>query len=171
MKQKASICYYMGYVYGDNRGTIKAGDSISSVFQVGPDSDKFAASTKYASEAIDGEALITGTAQKTGWAPVRPGSVNIDVDGTGATIVTDDGEGNLSDGGTIDYATGNITLATAATTDGIANYAQDLEYAPANLPRVGVELQEIVMNAKPKALKTEFSLFGAFDLENTWVLA
>ena len=142
MKQKAAICYYMGYVYGDNRGRIVAGDNISSVFQVGPDAEKFADATKYASETINGESLIAGTAQKTGWGPVRPGSVSIDVDGTGANIVTDNGDGTLSDGGTIDYAT-------------------------ANLPRVGVQLQEIVMNARPKALKTEFSLFGAFDLMQT----
>lgn len=167
MKQKAAICYYMGYVYGDNRGRITAGDTISSVFQVGPDSDKYADATKYASETINGEALLAGTDQKTGWAPVRPGSVTVDADGTGATIVTDNGDGTLSDGGTIDYATGNITLGSAATADGIINYDQDLEYAPANLPRVGVQLQEIVMNARPKALKTEFSLFGAFDLMQT----
>lgn len=167
MKQKASICYYMGYIYGDNRGRINAGDTISSVFQVGPDSEKFADSTKYASEEITGESTIAGTSIKTAWAPVRPGTVSIDLDGTGTTIVTDNGDGTLSDGGTIDYSTGNITLTAATTIDGIVNYSQDLEFAPASLPRVGAQLQEIVMNAKPKALKTEFSLFGAFDLMQT----
>lgn len=161
LKQKSSICYYMNYVYGDNRGAIRSGDAISSIFQVGPDGDKYAASTQYASEQINDEALIAGTNVQLAWAPVVPGSV---VTSTG---VTDNGDGTLSDNGTIDYATGAITFGTAVTADDTVNYQQDLEYAPANLPRVSVELTEIPITARPKALKTEFSMFGAFDLQMT----
>jgi len=46
--------------------------------------------------------------------PIKPGTLSITVDDT--TNITDNGDGTLSDGGTVDYATGNYTLATAPTT-------------------------------------------------------
>lgn len=167
MEYKDATCYYLGYTYGDNRGEIKAGDNISTVFQVGPDSDKFAATTKYASEEIAQEELVVDSGSaKLAWGPVIPGSVSIDIDGTGATIVTDNGLGALSDGGTIDYATGAIAGATIV--DGAkADYKQNLEYAPAQLPSVSLDIKPLFLHARPKALKTAYSLIGAFDLQQT----
>nr|DAW53571.1 MAG TPA: major capsid protein [Caudoviricetes sp.] len=167
MEYKDATCYYLGYTYGDNRGEIKAGDSISTVFQVGPDSDKYAASTRYASEAISQEELVVEAGEaKLAWGPVIPGSVAIDIDGTGATIVTDDGLGALSDGGAIDYATGTITGATIVE-GAKADYKQNLEYAPAQLPSVSLDIKPLFLHAKPKALRTAYSLIGAFDLQQT----
>lgn len=167
MEYKDATCYYLGYTYGDDRGTIRHGDTISSVFKTGPAVEKYAASTKYASEDIASEDLVVDTnAAVLAWTPVIPGSVSIDVDGTGATIVTDDGTGNLSDGGTIDYATGAISSTSLA--DGAkASYAQNLEYAPAQLPSVSLDIKPLFLHARPKALKTAYSLIGAYDLQQT----
>lgn len=52
--------------------------------------------------------------------PVKRSSVSIVPDG--GTAITDDGAGNLSDGGTIDYSTGIFVLATAPTTSLTADY-------------------------------------------------
>lgn len=52
--------------------------------------------------------------------PIVAGSVSILVDGT--TSVTDNGDGTLSDGGTIDYDTGSFTLVSAPTTSVSADY-------------------------------------------------
>jgi len=53
-------------------------------------------------------------------APIRAGSVSIIVDET--TTITDNGDGTLSDGGTINYTTGEITLAAAPTSSIVADY-------------------------------------------------
>jgi hypothetical protein len=49
---------------------------------------------------------------------VEPGSVSIaiDIDGFGASVITDDGAGNLSMGGTINYVLGEMTGITSALT-------------------------------------------------------
>jgi len=167
MEYKDATCYYLGYNYGSDRGTIKTGDEITSVFRVGPENDKYEASTKYASEPIGQEELVVAAGSANlAWGPVIPGSVNIDIDGTGATFVTDDGQGNLSDGGTIDYATGTIAGATIVA-GAKADYSQNLEYAPAQLPLVSMDIKPLFLHARPKALRTAYSLMGAFDLQQT----
>jgi len=52
--------------------------------------------------------------------PVTPGTVTLTVDST--STVTDDGAGNLSDGGSIDYATGAVVLGTAPSSSLSADY-------------------------------------------------
>lgn len=52
--------------------------------------------------------------------PVKRNTVSIVPDG--GTAITDDGAGNLSDGGTIDYSTGIFTLASAPTTSLLVDY-------------------------------------------------
>ncbi len=52
--------------------------------------------------------------------PIKAGSVSLLVDGT--TTITDNGDGTLSDGGTIDYTTGAVNLVSAPTTSIIADY-------------------------------------------------
>lgn len=167
MEYKDATCYYLGYNYGSDRGTIKNGDNISTVFKTGPAEEKWADAMRYASETINQESLVVASkAAVLAWKPIIPGSVKIDVNGTGATIVTDDGMGNLSDGGTIDYATGAIDNTTAV--DGAtATYDQNLEYAPAQLPLVSMDIKPLFLHAKPKALRTAYSLIGAYDLQQT----
>lgn len=174
MEYKDATCYYLGYTYGSDRGEIKSGDTISSVFKTGPAVDKYAASTKYASERIENEELVLDEQKKNfvlAWSPVVPGSFEL-VDGSGT--FTDDGAGNiLKDGAadeesTIDYATGAVTLNTALTSEtSVATYSQNLEYAPAQLPSVSLDIKPLFLHAKPKALRTAYSLIGAYDLQQT----
>ena len=174
MEYKDATCYYLGYTYGDNRGTIKSGDTISSVFKTGPAVDKYAASTKYASEMIEQEELVLADDLKSfmlAWTPVVPGSVEYV---TAAGTLVDNGAGGMVDAatkaaaGTIDYATGAVTLTTAVTeADNKINYSQNLEYAPAQLPSVSLDIKPLFLHARPKALKTAYSMFGAYDLQQT----
>ncbi len=174
MEYKDATCYYLGYTYGSDRGVIKTGDSISSVFKTGPEVEKYAASTKFASEMIEQEELVLGDDLKSftlAWKPVIPGSVEYT---TAAGTLVDDGMGNMINAatkaaaGTIDYATGAVELTTAVTEDdNKINYAQNLEYAPAQLPVVSMDIKPLFLHAKPKALKTAYSLIGAYDLQQT----
>lgn len=174
LKQKTGIVFYMGFKYDSNRGEIQKGDNISTFIQVGPDTDKFESAIKYSSEEIANETLVlsgsTSKTAKTSWAPVNPGSVSFNI--TGGTG-TDDGEGKLVDGdgteiGTIDYATGNLTFNQGKEpTDSLINYEQDLLTAPMEVPSVKPTLIDVPLYAKPRKLKTGFSLDSAFDLVQT----
>lgn len=173
MEYKDATCYYLGYNYGSDRGQIKTGDSITSVFKVGPAEDKYAASTKFASEAIEQEEIVLDENLKSfvlAWKPIIPGSVEYV---TAAGTLTDNGMGAMIDStganaGTIDYATGAVELTTAVTEDdNKINYAQNLEYAPAQLPQVTMDIKPLFLHAKPKALKTAYSMIGAYDLQQT----
>lgn len=172
LKQKTGIVFYMGFKYDSNRGKIQKGDNISTFIQVGPDDDKYKASTKYSSEEIANETLVISSGSaKTSWSPVNPGSIKFEnADGA----VTDDGEGNLvaADGttkvGTVDYATGNLTFTTGKEpVDSLITYEQDLLTAPMEVPAVKPTLIDVPLYAKPRKLKTGFSLDSAFDLVQT----
>jgi len=174
MEYKDATCYYLGYNYGSDRGLIKNGDAISSVFQVGPDTDKYPASVKFASEEITDEELVVDTATAVAsWKPVIPGTVTVDLDGTGANLVTDDGKGAFVDatgaaiaGSSVDYASGAIEV-TGLVDGAKVSYSQNLEYAPAQLPMVSLDIKPLFLHAKPKALRTAYSMIGAFDLQQT----
>lgn len=168
LKQKAGVVYYMKHVYDSNRGKIEAGDNISNYVQVGPDADKIPNAFNYSKEDIEDEEVVVSSGAFTlAWLPVAPGSVsfknNADV------TITDDGEGNLSDGGTVDYATGLVTLdaGTTLNTENLVSYAQDLSVAPVNAPAIKTIIADVTITARPRKLKTGFSMDAAFDLSAT----
>lgn len=168
LKQKAGVVYYMKHVYDSNRGKIEVGDNISNYIQVGPDADKIPNAFDYSSERIEGEQVVVDNGTFTlAWVPVVPGSVNFKLNDD--TTVTDDGEGNLSDGGTIDYATGIVTLGSGSTlaTGEEVNYAQDLFTAPVNAPAIRTIIADVTITARPRKLKTGFSMDAAYDLAAT----
>ena len=154
---KDATCYYLGYNYGSDRGTIKNGDNISTVFKTGPEESKYADAMRYASEAIEQEELVLDGEKKTfvlAWKPIVPGTLRIE---DKAGVFTDDGMGNiLKDGAadetsTIDYASGAVSLNTALSGETpTASYSQNLEYAPAQLPLVSMDIKPLFLHAKPK---------------------
>ncbi len=102
------------------------------------------------SGTIDG----TNTSFTLAYTPVKPGTVSLLVDGT--TTVTDDGAGNLSDGGTIDYATGTIILATAPTTSLSADYIATngtIDYQTGTLN---------LANAPATSLRADYEIVGGY---------
>ena len=168
LKQKAGVVYYMKHVYDNNRGQIAQGDRISDYTQVGPDADKIPNAFAYSSENIEDEEVVVSDKKFTlSWLPVVPGSLKV-VTSTGTTV-TDKGDGTLSDSGTIDYATGLVTLGTSTTinTNNLVSYAQDLSVAPVNAPAIKTVIADVTITARPRKLKTGFSMDAAFDLSAT----
>lgn len=172
LKQKAGVVYYMKHVYDSNRGKIEVGDNISNYIQVGPDASKIPNAFDYSSERIEGEVVVPAADNKSfvlAWTPVVPGSVTFN-DGTYDN--TDDGEGNIvangANVGTIDYATGTVTMTAATTiTDNEVSYAQDLFTAPVNAPAIRTIIADVTITARPRKLKTGFSMDAAYDLAAT----
>jgi hypothetical protein len=172
LKQKAGVVYYMKHIYDSNRGQIQAGDNISNYIQVGPDANKIPNAFDYSAERIEGEEIVPASDNKSftlAWLPVVPGSVTFN-DGTYDN--TDDGEGHIiannSQVGTIDYATGLVSFTSATTvTDNLVSYAQDLFVAPVNAPAIKTVIADVTITARPRKLKTGFSMDAAFDLSAT----
>ncbi len=168
LKQKAGVVYYMKHVYDSNRGQISVGDNISNFVQVGPDADKIPNAFNYSKEDIEDEEVVVADSKFTvSWLPIVPGSIAF-LDSS-ATKITDDGAGNLSDGGTVDYATGLVTLGSGTTinTENLVSYSQDLSIAPVNAPAIRTIIADVTITARPRKLKTGFSMDAAFDLSAT----
>ena len=165
LKQKAGVVYYMKHVYDSNRGKIEAGDNISNYIQVGPDADKIPNAFDYTAETIEGEQVVVADGKFTlAWVPVVPGSVKFAVEGG---EVTDDGKGNLSDGGKIDYITGIVETSSTLAEGEEVSYQQDLFTAPVNAPAIKTIIADVTITARPRKLKTGFSMDAAYDLAAT----
>ena len=172
LKQKAGVCFYMKHVYDSNRGKIQAGDKISDYVQVGPDADKIPDAFNYSSEIIADEEVVPAADNKSftlAWKPVKPGTVSFMVS---TDEYTDDGEGKIMQGstekGAIDYATGLVTLTSATVVvDNLVSYEQDLFTAPVEVPAVKTIIADVTLTARPRKLKTGFSMDAAYDLSAT----
>ena len=174
LKQKAGVVYYMKHVYDSNRGKIAQGDRISDFTQVGPDADKIPNAFDYSAETIEGEQVVqeatTGNFTLA-WLPVVPGSVKFT--DNASKNYTDDGAGNIvSEGankGTIDYATGLVTFTSKITLAAgeEVSYKQDLFTAPVNAPAIKTVIADVTITARPRKLKTGFSMDAAYDLAST----
>lgn len=172
LKQKAGVAYYMKHVYDSNRGKIAQGDRISDYTQVGPDADKIPDAFNYSSEIIEGEVVVPAADNKSftlAWYPVKAGTVKFMVD---SAEYTDNGEGKIvsagAEKGTIDYATGLVSLTSATTiVNNEVSYEQDLYTAPVDVPAIKTVIADVTITARPRKLKTGFSMDAAFDLSAT----
>ena len=187
MTQETSVVYYLAYKYANNKGGVQAGDLLNGATadeeKVTADQYWNAPSTQttpawdfdpasrarslYASEIIEGETFPTTAANGTvqlEFAPVVPESVSIDI---GGTAKTDDGEGNITGVGTIDYATGIVTVTTAVTADTVVNYKYDNQECPVQVPQLKLEVSKLLLNARAYTLGYTYSTFAAFNLLRT----
>lgn len=184
MTAKTGEVRYLKLLYGNNKGTIKAGDTMRSTFVAGD------GQTMYSSETVENESIGNiGENEYTinlAWLPVRPGSVLISVDDK---IVRDDSNGKLvaynADGtaaasyldatagkNTINYATGAVNLKLASTNvttvAPLATYQYNSEIAPATVPQVNLKIDTLPMTATPRKLKVLYSFDAAFDMQRDY---
>ena len=96
--------------YGTTKGEVNAGDLVINSTGAGK------TNKNYDSRVIENQTIGAGiTTYLAPFTPIDAGSVKVvKADGT---VITDNGEGSLTDGGTINYGTGEITFA-AQTVEG-----------------------------------------------------
>lgn len=122
-----------------------------------------------------GAAGTTDYAEALEYIPVIPGSVELT---DGNLVVRDDRNGNLvgdvgAPGGgftnTINYITGEISVRFSAATTGsvTAHYVYNIE-AATELPKYGISLRSVQVEAQPRAIATEWTQQSVFDLMNDW---
>lgn len=168
LNQKIGQIFFLKYVYGSTKGTVTAGDTAIGPYEV-------ASNPNYSSEHIDQEIFgASGTTTYTGtlnWGPVRAGTVKITA---GSITGADDGEGHITGTGittgTIDYASGAVSLTFAANTTGDVEveYEYNLENAPAEAADFEMKVSERVVIARPRKLRARYAFDAAYDVEKQW---
>lgn len=156
---------YLRFTYGTDKGATKAGTMFNNSLYTGV-SDPF-----YTSRDITDEPVTNGV--NFAFIPILPGTIQITIpDGT---VYTDDSAGNLINPanpgtpvGTINYATGAFTCATA--TDGsTANYQYNNEQVPdLMVPEMNMQLGQIPIVCKSRKLAAFWGFDAAFDLKQQY---
>lgn len=137
------------------------------------------ADPNYTSEYVNGETLgaagLTSYSGNFAYTPLRSGTIVItSTNASGNVVINDDGNGNLvlssatpTNVGTVNYTSGafTITLSAATTSTLTANYQFNLETAPSTIPDVNVQVNEFIMQARPRKLKAEYSFDASYDLQ------
>jgi hypothetical protein len=166
LKQKIGQIFFLEFVYGSNKGTTTKGSVARGPYEL--NADEF-----YSAEEIPQEIISAGgttsVSATLAYGPVIAGSVVITtVDGL--TLI-DDGAGGFTgtgiSAGTIDYQTGAValTFSSAPTGNVDAAYSYSLETAPVNAAEFDMKIRERVVIAKPRKLKTRWSVDTAFDVK------
>lgn len=161
---------FLKVLYGSDKGSIKAGDTMFSMFHGGN------GQTAYSSDEVDTEYVTAEGNKVTGslaWLPVVPGSVKLVV---GVTEFTDNGAGKIMSGatevGTIDYNSGafSITLpaAPAEGDDVYFNYRYNNMDVPVQAPEVTLKIEVAPIIAKSRKLKTIYAFDAAFDMSKDY---
>lgn len=155
---------YTVFHFGEDKGTVKAGQISASPFELSRGEENYSGSD------VNNEPLTDLFLR----APVIPTTVRIV---TPSYTVFDDGEGKLQrlngstvvDVGTIDYATGVITgVSTGATT--YASYRVDNISASANTPPIYSTLEWLDLVAEDNTLAARWSQAAAYDMEKQYGL-
>ena len=161
---------YLKVLYGSNKGSVKAGDTMFSMFHGGN------GETAYSSDEVDTEYVTASGSTISGslaWLPVVPGSVKLVI---GTKEYTDDGAGNITGSGitsgTIDYNSGafSITLASepSESDDIYFNYRYNNMDVPVQAPEVTLKIEVAPIIAKSRKLKTIYAFDAAFDMSKDY---
>lgn len=166
LQYKTGQLFYLKFIYGDNKGNIRKGDTIFGAHDIAGYEN-----SNYTSELVTDEQVIkvsnTSVDTNLSYFPVRPGTVKLTVD----TIeIKDNGSGTLTgtgvSAGTINYDTGAIKFThTGMTSDVLADYEYVQEVNPSKIPSVELSVEETTVTARPRKLRGNYSLDAGYDLE------
>ena len=173
LKGRTGEVFYLNFKYGSNKGQIRKGDMMISA-TTGANAD-----TTYSSQEVPSEevgALVGGTTEYEfylSYTPITAGSVQLSA---GSFDITDNGDGTLAGGagsnltaGTIDYATGKITLTfSAVSADASLSGSYAFQYGnmdvDGNIPQVDVDLTSSTIASVTRSLRARWMFDAAFEL-------
>ena len=188
MKSRQQLIPYFKFIAENTKGETNSGDVLSSPFVNRQGSDP-----NYTGRVVRNE-LLSDTDFKylaCSYVPILPGSATITISADGVkTPLVDDGTGQLKNGtnvaGTIDYSTGNISLASGVAPevkDGNAIYAtyqydnenigphgadmRGHEYG-AQMGKGSLQLDEFNLVAEAHQLACYWSVYSAFAAQTEY---
>lgn len=166
MKSRQQLVPYFKFIAENTKGATKAGDILSSPFMNRQGMDENFTGRVVKKEAVDQDTMTLM------YTPVLPGSVTLrKTDGTGS--FNDNGDGTLTDGGAIDYATGVIT---GITDEVEATYQYDNEtvgpdadgHYGAKMAKGYLQLDEFNLVAEAHELACYWSIYSAFAAQQEY---
>ena len=183
MNSRQQLVPYFKFVAENTKGETKAGDVLSSPFVNNLGRDRNFGGRIIKNEDVANDILM--------YTPVLPGSVTISADiDSAVTKLVDDGQGGLETAagaaaGTIDYATGAITITGTTVTGVTATYQYDNEnVGPRALPndqnghygyeygaQMGkgyLQLDEFNLVAEAHELACYWSIYAAFAADKEY---
>ena len=182
MNAKHGAIFYLRYLYGNDKGTIKAGTDMNSPF-TGHYGDANTNYHNFSNDVIDGESIGTGDGSaKTfsaalGYVPVRTGTAVVYVGGvavakvasTSAGVDTLEAIGTAGATGTIDLNTGDVAIefATAPEADApvTVEYRYNMDTTTVGFSQVDLDLASISLEAFPRKLRARWLLDASFELQ------
>lgn len=182
IENAVSQVLYLEYQYGTTKGSTVAGTAFADTRNF------YASDSSYSSSNVVNEpiTLVAGNSQSFKFVqapPINPGSVEITLTlGGTAVTFTDNGAGALvsavgGNTGTINYATGEVTLTTAtaatAADSGVANYSYAITFVDSTassvrIPEVTLKMRQIPMIAQPRRMKAVWSFDAQYILNKEY---
>ncbi len=170
MKSRQQLVPYFKFIAENTKGETKAGQIINSPFMNRQGIDPNFTGRVVKNEELDGAFLYT---------PVLPGSASIRIEKAGGTVktITDNGDGTMSDGSTINYATGLVTLQDFNDEDkAYATYQYDNETVGpdaggqygAKMAKGYLQLDEFNLVAEAHELACYWSIYSAFAAQQEY---
>jgi hypothetical protein len=168
-------------MYANTKGKITEGTVISQITRVWPEDAQINGAIEYSTETVTDETVVVSIDVDAtfvlDWKPVKTGTLSYLSNRAGNAAISDDAAGKViytvagTEIGTIDYTTGVVTILEAylpdVPQDDIVSYEVDLTTAPLTAPAIKTEVTTITLTARPRKLKSFFSLDAAYDLYTT----
>ena len=168
MKSRQQLVPYFKFIAENTKGETKAGTIINSPFMNRQGMDANFTGRVVKNEEFEGAFLYT---------PVLPGSASIKiVKDDGTETITDNGDGTMSDGSTINYATGRVEREIAAGEKLYATYQYDNETVGpdangqygAKMAKGYLQLDEFNLVAEAHELACYWSIYSAFAAQQEY---
>ena len=166
LQLKVGQIFFLKYVYGSNKGGVKAGDVAFDRY------GRQGNVINYSSEIVEGEEFATGNGSLTKFTGnlsyIRVRTIDA-VNGIAVNVGKDGKIAGEGVNGKIDFETGALELNfDVAVDDGAVvevDYQYDLESVlPNTIPEVQLQLSETTLKARPRKLKTLYSFDAGQDL-------
>lgn len=156
MSTAAQLLPILEIRYGTTKGAVTEGDLVLDGTGAGR------TNKNYDSKVIEDQKVVTGTKEIViPFTPVDAGSFKLV---EGATVITDDGQGTLSDGGKIDYAQGIVTLNAATTADALMSYTYDNSNVPTAVGDITMGINPVLIEAEEHKIKAVYALTAAYRI-------
>ena len=160
MSTAAQLLPILEIRYGTTKGAVEAGDLVLDGTGAGR-TDKF-----YDSKVIADQKVTAGTQEiVVPFTPVDAGTFKVVA---GATVITDNGDGTLTDGGSIDYANGIVKLNAALAADALMSYTYNNANVPTAVGDVTMGINPVLIEAEEHKIKAVYALTAAYRINKEY---
>lgn len=174
LQAKHGAIFYLQYLYGSDKGNIKAGTPMNNPF-TGVDGE-----FNYSNDYVDGEVIGSGTGTSLStnltYTPIRPGTIEVY---KGTTLIAKSGtvesgvdtlaaENSSGASGTVNLQTGAVAITvTAGSSSDVytIKYRYDMDLTTVPFSQVDLDLKSISVEAFPRKLRARWLLDAAYELQ------